>query len=155
MSTFEELLAEAEEVGVPEDLLDRFKAAAEASPLRKELKDTKAQLQTHIDRAQKAEAVALATQFEKLGIRGKPQSYRLPDDVDVTDEEALRVWAVDNGVLDPPKPDVSDGHLDALDRVAAASDGATTGRIDPSDAVMQAESEEEFYRRAAEAGLTQ
>lgn len=154
MSSFDELLAEAEEAGVASDLIERFRAASEASPLRKELKDTKAQVQAAIERAQKAEQVALATQFKELGIKAKPSAFNLPADLDFTDQDALREWAVDQNLIDPPEPQVPSDHLDALDRVAAASEGATPGRVNAADVVLQAGSEEEFWREAEAAGLT-
>lgn len=152
-NNFEDLLEEAAEAGVDPDLIDRFRAASDASPLRKEVKDTKAQLEAAIARAQKAEGVALSQQFKELGIKAKPSAFKLPDDLDVTDADALQTWAVDQGLIDPPAPKVPDEHLDALDRIADASNGAT-GRVDPTDAVIAAGSEEEFWRQAEQAGVT-
>lgn len=152
-NNFDDLLEEAAEAGVDPDLIDRFRAASEASPLRKELRETKAQVEAAIERAQKAEQVALATQFKELGIKAKPTAFKLPDDLDVTDSTALQTWAVDQGLIDPPAPKVPDEDLDTLDRIANASNGAS-GTVDPADAVINAPSEEEFWRQAEQAGVT-
>lgn len=152
-NNFEDLLEEATEAGVDPDLIERFRAASDASPLRKELKDQKTQLEAAIQRAQKAEQVALATQFKELGIKAKPSAFNLPADLDVTDTDGLQAWAVDQGLIDPPAPKVSDGHLNALDRIADASNGAS-GTVDPVDAVIGAQDEDEFWRQAEQAGVT-
>lgn len=152
-NTFEELLDEAADAGVDPDLIDRFRAASEASPLRKEVKELRTQVEQATARAQKAESAALSQHFKELGIKAKPSAFKLPDDLDVTDTEALQTWAVDQGLIDPPEPKVSAEHLDALDRVAEASAGST-GRVDPTDAVIAAENPEEFWQQAEQAGLT-
>lgn len=152
-NNFEDLLEEAAEAGVDPELIDRFRAASEASPLRKEVRDLRTQLESTIERAQKAEQAALSTHFKELGIKAKPSAFKLPDDLDVTDSEALQTWAVDQGLIDPPAPKVPGEHLDALDRIANASNGAT-GQVDPADAVIAADSAEEFWHQAEQAGLT-
>jgi hypothetical protein len=154
MPKFEDLIAEMEEAGVDPAFIDKTRATFEASPLRQELKQAKEQAQAAIDRANKAENVALTGTFKELGIKAKPTAFALPDDLDRTDRDAVQAWAVEQGLVDPPAPDVPNDQLDALDRVAAASTGAGAVSADPLAKVIDANSEAEFWAQAEANGLT-
>ena len=54
---------------------------------------------------------------------------------------------------EPPAPDVPPDELDAMDRIAQAGVGAG-GAVTPADRVLAADSEEEFWAQAQQAGVT-
>lgn len=153
MPKFEELLAELEERGMDAEDVGRLKEAFEATPLRQELKQTKAEAQAAMERATKAEQAALRSSFEKLGIKAKPEALAIPDTVDRLDHDAVQAWAVEVGLAEPSKPDVPAEELDALDRIAESGVGAS-GAVTPSDRLLSAPSEEEFWAEAERAGVT-
>jgi hypothetical protein len=150
---FEDLVAQAREAGVDADWLADLEAAYDASPLRKELKDAKEQLQGAIDRANRLEQSALTGTFKELGIKAKPTAFALPADLDKTDVEQVRTWAVDQGLIDPPPPPAPDADVAAMDRIAMAGTGSV-GAPDADVAAINASSEEEFWQVAEASGLT-
>lgn len=152
---FEDLIAEMEEAGVDPAFIDKAKEAFAASPLRKELADTKAEVAAAIERAQKAESGLLTTTFKELGITAKPTAFNLPDDLDRLDPEAVRGWAVDQGLIAAPEANATDENLDALDRIAAASVGAgASSAADPGAALLNPNlSRDEFYAQAKATGF--
>lgn len=153
MPKFEDLIAEAREAGVDADWIANLEAAYDASPLRKELKETKETLQAAIDRANRLEQSALSGTFKELGIKAKPTAFNLPQDLDKTDVEAVKAWAVDQGLIDPPPPPASDGDLAAMERIAQAGTGSV-GAPDAAAALLDPNlSEDEFWQRAEASGL--
>lgn len=154
MPKIEDLIAEMEDAGVDPAFIAKTRETFEASPLRKELKEAKDAAQAAIDRATKAENVALTGTFKELGITAKPTAFNLPDDLDRTDREAVQGWAVEHGLIEPPAPRVAGETLDAMDRIGAASQGAGAVTADPTAAVVSADSEQEFWAQAEAAGLT-
>lgn len=154
---FEDLIAEMEEAGVDSAFIERAREAFDASPLRQELKTTKAEVAAAIERAQKAETGLLSSTFKELGITAKPTAFALPADLDRTDRDAVQAWAVDQGLIAPPAPNADSQTLDAYDRIAAASNGAAAAGAagDPAAALLNPNlTEEEFWAQAEAAGLT-
>lgn len=149
-NSFEDLLAEAEEVGVDPDLIERLRAASAASPLRAEKKQAEERAAAALERAIKAENAALTSTFEKLGIKAKPSAFNLPEDLDRTDFDAVQGWAVEQGLAEPPKADVPVEHLDAEDRIHAATAGAG-GAPSVIDRALATDNEDEFWRAYDEA----
>lgn len=151
---FEDLIAEMEDAGVDSAVIDKAKEAFAASPLRKELADSKAEVAAAIERATKAETGLLSSTFKELGITAKPTAFNLPADLDRMDPEAVRGWAVDQGLIEPPQANVDEQTLDTLDRVHAASIGAGATATDPTAALVDGNlSREEFYATAKAHGL--
>lgn len=148
MPKFEDLIAEMEEAGVDPAFIERTRETFEASPLRKELREAKDAAQAAIDRATKAESVALTGTFKELGITAKPTAFALPENLDRTDRDAVQAWAVEQGLIEPPAPAVPGEQLDAMDRIAAASTGAGAVSADPTARVLSASSAEEFWAEA-------
>lgn len=162
---FDALIGELEEAGLDESYIDRLRSVTAASPIRKERDAYKADAIAALDRAQRAEAKALAASFRDMGITMKPSALRLPDDLDVTDDDKLRAWATDAGLIAAVQSvdqSMSNEERQAHANVAAASAGATTppaanskesllARLDPAKGLT----EEQFWAEARSAGITQ
>lgn len=155
-STFDDLLQEARDAGVDADWLDRFEKASSGSPLRQEKKQLEAELQQRTDEAQRYRTFALTGQFEKLGVKVKPDALNIPGDLDPLDDEKVREWAVGMGLAEPPPPptppEVQDAHQRLVDTTTG---GGTPVTQDARAEVLQATTREEFLAKGGAAGLVQ
>ena len=124
---YEEIIAELRERGLDETSIDELTEAWSASPIRKERDAIAAERDALRD-------AVLSTKFEKFGVKIKPQALQRPSDLDITDDDKLKNWLTDAGVLTPepePTPDPAvTADLQAQQRMAAATAGA--GEVDPN-----------------------
>lgn len=121
---FEDIVAEYEAEGLD---TTELRAAWDASPLRRERDEAKTAAQSAQERAQRAEAKALASSFKDLGIKVSPTALRMPEDLDVTDDAALRTWAEGAGLVDPPAAtSATQSEQTAHQQAANASQGVST-----------------------------
>lgn len=155
MSSFDDLLQEARDAGVDSDWLERFEKASAGSPLRQEKKALQDQLEQATTQAQRYRSFALTGQFEKLGVKVKPDALNIPTDLDPLDDEKVRDWAVGMGLAEPPPPSVSAQDQQGHQALVDASAGATgTPRFDARQSVLEAQTEEEFWARARAGGFS-
>ena len=151
---FEDILAEMREQGLDESYADELSKAWQASPLRQAA-------ETAAERARKAETALLRSTFKELGISVKPDHLRLPDDLDPTDSDRIKAFAVDAGLLTPdpePTPDPAvTADLQAQQRITAATAGA--GEVNPDadfqEALNQARNEREVMAVLERFGRTE
>lgn len=120
---FDVLVDELADAGLDESYIDRLKKWS-GSPLRKERNEALQKVTALEERLAKAEAKTLESTFSNLGITVKPSALRLPDDLDVLDEDKVREWAVEQGLAEPPPPDTPEEEAEAHERVVAAGAGA-------------------------------
>lgn len=157
MSGFDEILAELEqEEALPPDKLERLRAAADASPLRKERKEA-------VERARELEETnRVLTQrvakdvFSQAGLKLDPSLLRTPDDLDVTDTDAVKKWALEQKLIEPEPPTDQAG-IDAQARIAAAGvEGAAQPGQDDILAQLdpRAMTEDQFWDKAKALGRT-
>lgn len=132
---FEDIVTEYEAEGLD---TTELRAAWDASPLRRERDEAKTSAASALERAQRAEAKALASSFKDLGIKVSPTALRMPDDLDVTDDAALRTWAEGAGLVEPPAPTTATQTEQAAHQQAAnASQGVSTTEA-PQDTYAEA-----------------
>lgn len=130
---FEEIADEYEAEGLD---VTELRAAWDASPLRRERDEIKAQAEATLERANTYRSRLLAHEFSALGIKAKPDALKIPDDLDL-DSDKVREWAVNSGLIDAPEPDPEpDEGVEGHARVTAAAQGAPArgGVISPDDA---------------------
>ena len=131
---FDALLEEMENEGVLDpDWIERLREASAGSPLRKErdAAETKARQLEEENRALKSK---LGNQvFTEVGIKVKPDLLNLPEDLDITDTEAVRAWAVDQGLAER-RPDVDPDEMDehtTINNASGGTEGVDTGILTP------------------------
>lgn len=152
---FEALIGELEEAGLDESYIDRLKSATAASPIRKERDQFKADLATALAQRDQFRSKALVASFKDLGIKVSPTALRMPDDLDVTDDAALRTWAEGAGLVDPPPvTTASPAEQQAHQQAAAAANGAGVNTAQPTtaDVIANANTPEEVMAALVAAG---
>jgi hypothetical protein len=77
-------------------------ALRDASPLRAERDAARAEADQAKARAVALEGKQAADIFGRLGIPGTPDTYKLPDGVDITDEAQISAWATENKIIAAP-----------------------------------------------------
>lgn len=151
---YEEILQELEDAGVSSNHiaeLQRFNGSA----LRQERDQAKKDAEDAVTQAQRYRSFALTGQFEKLGVKVKPDALNIPTDLDPLDDEKVRDWAVGMGLAEPPPPAVPAEDQQGHQALVDASAGATgTPRHDARQSVLEAGSEEEFWARARAGGFS-
>ena len=160
---FEELLEDMRQAEIDESFVAELEGAWSASPLRRERDEAKSAAQAALERAQKAEQVALEARFADLGIKAAPSAFRLPDDFDVTDPAKVRAWAESVNLIEAASNDdqTTAEERKAHEQAAAAGIGAAPP---PTGAGAQIENvlaqldpnlpEKEFWARAQALGVT-
>lgn len=155
---FEELLEEMREAGLDESYISDLENAWKASPIRAERDEARAQAQAALDEANRYRSVVAASRFRDLGIRIKPDALRTPEDLDWTDEDKVRSWAQDSGLIDPAPPagdNISDEERQAHERINESMHGAIPPgvREDVTAQIAAAQSPEEVMALVRAAGL--
>lgn len=147
---FAELFEKARESGkVDEDWLSELQTQFEASPLRQEVKATKEELKATRDKLSTLRDGLLSVKFKEMGIGMKPQAFRIPDDLDPTDDEKVTGWMVEMGLTEA-KPTTDPAERATHDRIANVS--TDTGKNQPSIADLDPSkmSMEEFDAKVAQ-----
>lgn len=120
---FEEELADlAEEYGIP---ADRVAAVRDSSKLKAERDAANADAAAKAARAEQLENKLAADIFTKLGLPGTPDTYKLPGEVDRTDEAQIAAWATAAGLLKVNEPAEPSPEAAAHQRMDAITSGAT------------------------------
>lgn len=145
---FKAMFEEAREAGLPDEWVAKFESTFEATPLREENKATKERMKEIAENNQKLRDTLLATKFTSHGVTISPSALRIPDDLDVTDDEKVEGWLVQAG-LTTTKPTTDPATLATHDRIANASTETTPPNSIPDVTKMN---EEEFWT-AYNAGL--
>ena len=146
---FKAMFDEARDAGIDPDWVTKFESAFEATPLREENKATKERMREIAEANQKYRDSLLETKFSAYNVSIKPSALRIPDDLDVTDDEKVEGWLVQSG-LTSAKPTTEPEVRATHDRIAAAANEGGSylpndlAALDPSKM-----SEDEFYERAA------
>ncbi len=145
---FTQMFEEAKNSGVDPEWISRFESAFEASPLREENKATKDRMREIAESNTKLRDSLLATKFSSHGVTISPTALRIPDDLDVTDDEKVEGWLIQAG-LTTTKPTTDPATLATHDRIANAS----TDPISPSTIPDISKMNEEEFWAAHSAGL--
>lgn len=146
---FKAMFDEARDAGIDPDWVTKFESAFEATPLREENKATKERMREIAEANQRYRDSLLETKFSAYNVSIKPSALRIPDDLDVTDDEKVEGWLVQSG-LTSAKPTTEPEVRATHDRIAAAANEGGSylpndlAALDPSKM-----SEDEFYERAA------
>jgi hypothetical protein len=154
MAGFDDILNELVNTGqLPDDAAQKLR---DASPLRKDLETTKSELAAAQERTRTLEQRLSADVFSKVGITLNPSLLRTPDDLDVTDVDAVRKWAVEKQLIEDT-PATPPAEMEQHQRVAAA---AVDAPLEPGQADLLAQldprkmSEDDFWAQAAAMGRT-
>ena len=145
---FKAMFEEAREAGLPDEWITKFESSFEASPLREENKSLKDRMKETYESNTKLRDTLLATKFSSHGVTISPSALRIPDDLDVTDDEKVEGWLVQAG-LTSAKPTTDPSIRATHDRIANASNeetnatAAALSELDPTTL-----SEDEFYAKA-------
>lgn len=145
---FKAMFEEAREAGIPDEWITKFESTFEATPLREENKQTKERMREIAESNQKLRDTLLATKFSSHGVTISPSALRIPDDLDVTDDEKVEGWLVQSG-LTSAKRTTDPKVLSTHDRIAQASNeetnaiSAALSELDPTTLT-----EDEFYAKA-------
>lgn len=132
---FKELLDELRDRGLEDDDVQRLESALAASPIRKERDAAVAERDKYRD-------VALKAAFKDVGIKVDPKLLNpaLFADLDVTDADKVREWAVASNLVDPPEPSPEDLQREAdlaadqrTSGIAATGTVKANGVIRPTD----------------------
>lgn len=151
MSKFDDLIQQARDAGVDESWLEQLQ---DASPLRKDNRELEEKLGKAIEREGKYRGAALRGQFNRLGIKIKPDALNIPGELDATDDDAVQAWAVDMGLAEPPPPTVPPTEVDAHRKIDEATRGTTPPTPpDARDEILSSTNEEEFWAKARAAGM--
>lgn len=152
---FEEIVAEYEAEGLD---VEELRSAWEASPLRRERDELKAQAQAAIEDAKRYKSVVATQRLKDLGVTIKPDALRYPDDLDWVDEDKVRSWFQESGIVPPPPPpgdNISDEERAAHDRIEQSRTGATAPNLkeDLNAQIAAATSPEEVMALLSKAGV--
>lgn len=147
---FDELLTEIEEAeAIAPEWLDRLREASKGSPLRKERDDAIERADRAEARTKEMETATLASTLSTLGVKVKLDNLRLPDDLEVSDPEKVKEWAVEAGLVEAA-PDVPNDEIEGHEAIATASvgaDGLRAGVLTPTTvAGWTHEAKREFMR---------
>lgn len=158
MPGIDELLEELAGRGLAAADADRLRGAYEASPIRKELKETKDLLKTAQENEAKHLASVRAANFEKVGIKVKSNLLATPADLDVTSEDAVKAWAITEGLIEAQGGDASTSaeEKEAITKAQGAGDGTkpiATGDEAFAQVVQGATSFADFTSRLTAAGI--
>lgn len=130
---FSDVLDELRATGADPDILDRLERTVEAAPLRQQITSLKEQLgQAETERSTLRGQVSQQV-FKDVGITMNPDLLKTPDDLDVTNPDAVRAWAIDQKLIEP-KPNVSAEELaghDAINNAGAGAEGTDAGTLTP------------------------
>lgn len=144
---FKAMFDEARDAGVDADWVSKFESAFEATPLREEIKSTKERMKEIAEANQRYRDSLLETKFSAYNVSIKPSALRIPDDLDVTDDEKVEGWLVQSG-LTSARPTTDPEVRATHDRIAnAGNEGNSTG-IDLSQLDPSKMSEDEFWEKA-------
>lgn len=138
---FKAMFEEAREAGLPDEWVAKFESTFEATPLREENKQTKERMREIAEANTRLRDSLLATKFSTHGVSISPSALRIPDDLDVTDDEKVEGWLVQAG-LTTTKPTTDPATLSTHDRIANASTDTVPPNAIPDMTKM---SEEEFW----------
>lgn len=135
---FDDLLSDLiESDDLSEDIATRIREASAGSPLRKEIGDWKQRAEAAELKAQGFRDGAIKAQFAKHDLKLNPKALALPDDLDVTDDKAVKDWLVEAGAIEDTENAEIDAELDQHDRTAQAAQtgktARTTGVLTPAD----------------------
>lgn len=134
-NAFEQLLEEMADAGVDESWIGRLEAASAGSPLRQEIRDLKAERDSLRERTEALTGSVRQQTFKEAGITMNPDLLKLPDDLDVTDVEAVKAWGIEQKLLEP-QPSVSSEELEGQDAITNAGAGAAAveggGKLTPA-----------------------
>lgn len=145
---FKQLFEEARASGVDSEWVDRFETSFEASGLRKDLNATKEENRALREATKTLRTGLLKDRFAKFGITVSPEILNVPDDLNPADEDTVKDWAVNMGLL-ANAPTTPSSERSTHDRIAAASNegGQPSMGLDAIDPSKM--SEDEFYEAAA------
>lgn len=158
MPGIDELLEELAGRGLAAADAERLRGAYEASPIRKELKETKDALKV----SQEKEALHLASlrdaTFKQVGIKVKPNLLATPADLDVTSLDAVKAWAITEGLVDGSAEEVQtpDAEKEAINKAQGAGTGTkpiANGDEAFAQVVQGATSFEDYTSRLTAAGI--
>lgn len=158
MPGIDELLEELAGRGLASADADRLRNAYEASPIRKELKETRDQLKASQENEAKHLATARAATFEKVGIKVKSNLLATPADLDVTSEDAVKAWAITEGLIEAQGGDAgtSTEEREAITKAQGAGTGTkpiATGAEAFAQVVQGATSFEDYMSRLTAADI--
>lgn len=148
---FEEIVAEMTQQGLDESYVSELSEAWSASPIRKERDAIAAERDALRD-------AVLNTKFEKFGVKVKPQALVRPADLDITDDDKVKGWLTDLGVIDQaPAADAAvDADLAAQGRIDTATAGAGSPAPNATfhEDIAKAQSPEEVMAILERNGMT-
>lgn len=144
---FKQLFEEARANGVDPDWVDRFETSFEASGLRKDLNTTKEENRALRETAKSLRTGLLKDRFTKFGITVSPDILNIPEDLNPTDEDTVKDWAVNMGLL-ANTPSTPEPERATHDKIAAASNEGGQPSISLADLDPTKLSEDEFYEKA-------
>lgn len=153
---YERILEELREAGVQSSYVDELEKMLSASPIRKERDEFKQKAEAALADVQRFRTAALGATFKEARIKGSPDAYNIPADLDVLDVDAVQAWAVSAGVADPPEPVVTpeqQQQYQQLEQGAAGAAPAGSPQTAARDQILGASSEAEFWALASGAGL--
>lgn len=153
---YERVLEELRDAGVQSSYIDELEKMLSASPIRKERDEFKQKAEAALADVQRFRTAALGATFKEANIKGKPDAYNIPADLDVLDVDAVKTWAIEAGVADPPPPAVTPEQQQQLEQLAEAASGsapAPSGSDAARQEVLSATTEEEFWAKARAAGM--
>lgn len=131
MSDKKDLLEELAEMGLDEEIIDRIRDWNAASPLRKVANSASKRAEQAEAERDKYRAIAMNTAFQKAGIRVNPSLLNVPNDLDILNDEAMKKWAVDNGLVDN-SPSVDEEEFEAHDEI----NNLNAGGDPPSSSIL-------------------
>lgn len=131
MPESKDLLEELAEHGLDEEWIERIRNWNDASPLRKVANSANKRAATLEQEVAKYRAIALRTAFATAGIKVNPALLNVPDDLDITNDEVVKKWALDNGLADN-SPSVDQEELESHEEVNQINSGGDP----PSSSVL-------------------
>lgn len=133
-----DLLDELKEAGLDDDWIDRIRDWNAASPLRKAAKSAEDRAREAEEKYARLHKVAINAAFKEAGIRVNPALLSLPDDLDITDQQAFNKWAIDNGLRDSNSTNVENEQElrshEEVNEIAAGGDNPSSSIITPLQA---------------------
>lgn len=152
MPTIDEILQDLAEKNY--EHANDLKSAYDASGLRKERDDYRSQAEAAMKEASELRGAVLQSTWQKVGAAGNPQLIQLPPDLDIRDEAAVREFAQQGGFA-KAEPQVPVQEQQTYQRIAqAATDATPPTAPDAKQALRGATSEDDFWAKADQAGLT-
>jgi hypothetical protein len=124
------------------------------SQLRQEREQARREAEEYRTKLQSAQARLLETHFQQRGARVKPDVVKWPEDLELTDLDAVDEWGVKAGIFDARKEEIPAEEKKGIQEMSdIATDAQLPAEEDISVLMQKAQSPEEVMALARKHGM--